>query len=146
MVVRYLITMGQSNFTKRSPRRHSRTVQSYSPGCANVHPNLIVLSRTHPSPYPNRHFDRFNQGRLIVTLLVNINRPWFNRFCAALGRSPYTLQWAAPSPKKLPFRMGSRPSSNTWFLGPTRVHNPNGISIRSAVFAGITDRATDRPR
>jgi len=32
------------------------------------------------------------------------------------------------------------------FLGPTRVHNPNGISIGSAVFAGLAivrDRQTD---
>ena len=38
--------------------------------------------------------------------------------------------------------------SNTWFLWPTRVLNPNGISIGSAVFAGlttVTDRQTDRP-
>jgi len=38
---------------------------------------------------------------------------------------------------------------NTWFLQSTRAHNPNGISIGSAVFAEITivtDRQTDRPR
>jgi len=39
---------------------------------------------------------------------------------------------------------------NVCFLWPTRVHhNPNGISIGSAVFAGltsVTDRQTDRPR
>jgi len=34
-------------------------------------------------------------------------------------------------------------------LWPTRVHNPNGISVGSAVFAGltvtiVTDRQTDR--
>jgi len=34
--------------------------------------------------------------------------------------------------------------SNTWFPGPTRVLNPNGISIGSAVFAGLTS-VTDRP-
>jgi len=28
--------------------------------------------------------------------------------------------------------------SNTFFLGPTRVHNPKGVSIASAVFAGYT--------
>ena len=45
---------------------------------------------------------------------------------------------------KLPLSMGgSRPPSNTWFLGPTRVLNPNGISIGAAVFAQ-TDRQTDR--
>jgi len=38
--------------------------------------------------------------------------------------------------------------SNTQFLEPTRARNPNGISIGSAVFAGltiVTDRQTDRP-
>jgi len=49
--------------------------------------------------------------------------------------------------------MWSGPSSNTWFLWSTRVHNPNGILIGSAVFAGLTvatdqptDRQTDTPR
>jgi len=38
--------------------------------------------------------------------------------------------------------------SNAWFLGPTRAQNSNGISIGSAVFAGLTivsDRQTDQP-
>jgi len=30
---------------------------------------------------------------------------------------------------------GSGPASNTWFLGPIWVHNPNGMSIGSAIFA-----------
>jgi len=41
---------------------------------------------------------------------------------------------------------------NTWFLGPTQVHTPNGISIGSAIFAWLktvteqsTDRQADRP-
>jgi len=34
--------------------------------------------------------------------------------------------------------------SNTWFPGPTRVLNLNGISIGAAVFAGLTS-VTDRP-
>jgi len=34
--------------------------------------------------------------------------------------------------------------SNIWFLWPTRVLNPNGISIGAAVFAGLTS-VTDRP-
>ena len=38
---------------------------------------------------------------------------------------------------------GSGPLSNTWFLGPTRVLNPNGILIGAAVFAGVTS-VTDR--
>ena len=47
-----------------------------------------------------------------------------------------------------PSHGGSQSPSNTWFLGPTRVLNPNCILIGSAVFAGltiVTDRQTDRP-
>jgi len=55
-----------------------------------------------------------------------------------------------PPPSKLPLPMGgSGLQSNTWFHGPTRVVNPNGTSIGSAVFAGltrVTDGPTDRPR
>jgi len=39
------------------------------------------------------------------------------------------------------------PPSNTWFLGPNRVFNPNGILIGANVSAGlisVTDRQTDR--
>ena len=57
---------------------------------------------------------------------------------------PYTLQWDAHFPQKIapPIR-GSGPPSNTWFPGPTRVLNLNGISISSAVFAELTS-VTDR--
>ena len=37
---------------------------------------------------------------------------------------------------------GSEPPSNTWFLGPIQVLNPNGISIGSAIFAQLM---ADRP-
>ena len=41
------------------------------------------------------------------------------------------------------------PGSHQSFLGPTRVHNPNDISIGSSVFVGLTvvfnrQRQTDR--
>ena len=50
-----------------------------------------------------------------------------------------------PSPKS-PFAWGMQ--SNTWFLGPTCVHNPNCISVGSAVFAGLSvmiNRHAERP-
>jgi len=61
----------------------------------------------------------------------------------------YTLQWDAPFlSSKLSLPMGGPENpSKTWFLGPTRVLNPNGILIGSAVFAGltsVTDRSTDQ--
>jgi len=60
----------------------------------------------------------------------------------------HVLGW--PISPKLPLRVWeSGPRSKEWFLGPTRVHISNGISIGSAVFARltiVTDRPTDRPR
>jgi len=70
-------------------------------------------------------------------------------FAQRTTECPYTLQWAALSDSKLPLLIGgSGPPSNTWFLGPIQVLNPNGISIDSEVFAGlttVTDRQTNRP-
>jgi len=58
---------------------------------------------------------------------------------------PYTLQWGAPSPSKLPRSHGG--FEPLWFPEPSRVLNPDCISIGSAIFAGltsVTDRPTDR--
>ena len=41
------------------------------------------------------------------------------------------------SPKIAP-AWGCKHPCNTWFLGPTRVHTPNSISIASAVLIGLT--------
>ena len=64
-----------------------------------------------------------------------------------------TFQWGVQSLKTVPFFWGYAPLSNTWFLGLHPTQPPNGTSIGSAVFAGITnatnrqtDRQTDRPR
>ena len=56
-----------------------------------------------------------------------------------------------PFPLKIALPMGDLDAHllNTCFSGPSRVLNPNGISIGAAVFAGLTsvaDRQTDRPR
>ena len=63
-----------------------------------------------------------------------------------MAESPYTYNGLF-FPPKLPHAMGgSGPPSNAWFPGPTRVLNTNGISIGSAIFAGltsVTNRLTD---
>ena len=59
------------------------------------------------------------------------------------------LEIPTSSLSKVPLSLGIWTTSNTQFLETTRVHIPNGISIGSAVFAGltvVTDRQTDRPR
>ena len=71
-------------------------------------------------------------------------------FAQMTAECAYTLQWDASSPpQNCPFPWGNWTPSNTWFHGPTWVLNPNGISIGSAVFAGltsVTDQQTDRRR
>jgi len=94
---------------------------------------------SHRSPHPKRHIDRFS------------------RFCKAHHKvSRYFTKRRPFPPQNCPFPLGELDPSNnlyTWFLEPTRVLNPNCISIGSAIFAGLTnvtdrqtDRKTDRPR
>jgi len=73
-------------------------------------------------------------------------------FCTAHSRMSlyFTVHTVNTPSTKLPLpkeRSGS--PSNTRFLGPNRVLNPNGISVSSPIFAWltiVTDRPTDRPR
>jgi len=52
------------------------------------------------------------------------------------GRIVVVHEWVNPIRQVSPMCA----ASNTWFIKPTRVrnHNPNGISIGSAVFAWLT--------
>jgi len=60
-------------------------------------------------------------------------------FAQLTAESHYTLKQATPfSPQNFPFLRGISALSNTWFLRPTWVLNPNGNSIGSAVIAQLT--------
>ena len=87
----------------RHCRRRMRKVQSYSPGCANVHPYLIDGSMDPPdsaSQTASRLVQLFLQSsRQIVPILYTVP-PFLPHNC------PLSI-W------------GSGPSSNTWFLGCT---------------------------
>jgi len=75
----------------------------------------------HLSPHPKWHLDRFS------------------RFCTGHGKqqSLHITMGRTFSPHNCPSHGGTGPLSNTWYLGLTQVHIPNGISIGSAVFAGL---------
>jgi len=121
--------VGQSNLANRPHRRDTwMVVQSYSPCGDNVHPLTHAYSLGLPEYIPqtaSRSVQAFlHSSRQGVPILTPV----------------------CPSPSKLPLRMGrSRPPSNTWFLGPTRVHNPNGTSIGFAVLQGLR-KQRDRPQ
>jgi len=69
------------------------------------------------------------------------------KWSKSFGKRPHRRKGV---PQKTASSLGrSEPPTNTWFLGPTEVHIPNGISIGSDVFAGlmaVSNRQTDRPR
>jgi len=80
-----------------------------------------MLPWAHTSPNPKWH------------------RDWFSRFYTAHGRELLYFTTGRPFPPlKLPGCPWSGPPSNTWFLGPTRLLNPNGMSIGSAISAQLT--------
>ena len=63
--------------------------------------------------------------------------------CTATMRGQYSLYFTIGRPfplKTAPTVGGSKPSSNTWFIEPTQVHNPNGITFGSADFCQAHDR------
>ena len=71
-------------------------------------------------------------------------------FAQMIAEYPYSILYNGTRfpPQNCPIPVkGSRPPSNTWFPCATRVLNPNGTWVGSAVFAGLTsvkDRQTDR--
>jgi len=128
-----MITSGQSNLTWGRMAatggwfNRIRQVASTSPPM-RVHWSYLantiefVLLSAHPSPQSKRQIDRFS------------------RFCTARRIKCLYFTMSAPSPTIAPFRGGSGPISNTWFLGPIGAHKPNRMLIGSAVFAKLTRR------
>jgi len=99
--------------------RRTRPLQSYSPGAINVHSHLVCPISIFIIPMTP------------PAELFSVYRPLDRRLLPSKLR---IYVWA------------SEPSSNTWFLGPTRVHISNGILIGSAIFAWlmvVTHRPTD---
>ena len=132
ILMKTMLTSGQSNSTKRPDRSRTLTVESYLRGCASVHPS-------------NTCFLGFEPTRVHIPNDISIGSAVFAQPTAD---SRYALQRAALFPVKIAAsHRGSGPASNTWFLGFTPVRISNDMSIGSAVFAGltiVTNQQTDR--
>jgi len=91
---------------------------------------MCPSTRAHwarPSPQLKQHLDQFSHfctDDRRVSLYFSMGRPFALKIAAS--------------------HEGIWTPSNWWFPEPTRVLNPNGISIGSAVFAGLTG-VTDIP-
>jgi len=99
---------------------------------AGINRKVIVVSGilkwTEDISVPRTSFSDW-QGVLILCRYVTImNEKLYRRLV-----TPRSIEWICPT----------FTPSNTWFSGLTWVSHPNGISIGSSVFAGITN-ATNR--
>jgi len=119
---------------------------------SSQHIKIPVVYRGHPFFHQNYPFAC---GDLNLNLIHGSLGPpesstqtasWLVKpFCTAHHRASLYFTMGRPFPLKIAFSYeGMLTPSNTWFLGPTRVFNPNGISIGSAVFARLTT-VTDQP-
>jgi len=65
---------------------------------------------------------------------------WLSHFCTAHGRVSSGMPRHFLYRKNCPLAWGDldRPPSNTWFLGPTQILNPNVILTGSDTFAQLT--------
>ena len=77
---------------------------------------------------------------------IRVHNPNGSHFCTAHGRASLYFTMGRPLPSKLTLPTGGSGSGPHLRHGSTRVFNPNGVSIGSAVFVGlttVTDRQTD---
>jgi len=106
---------------------HAFSPKNYPFAWSDLDPHLTV-PLAHPSPNPKRHLERFN------------------RLCTAHGTASIYFTMGRPfPPQNCPFPREIWTPFNRWLFWPIRTHNRNGISIGSAVFAGLTAVQTDRP-
>jgi len=125
-------THSRSNLTQRPHRRRTHIDGSVVfVGLRQCAPHLTHASLVQPK-------SKTQMASRSVQPFLHISRQ----------KVPILYNGPTPSPH-CPFASGIWTQCNTWFPGPTRFLNPNGISIGSAAFAGlklVTDRPTDRPR
>ena len=88
-------------------------------------------------PLPPASLHR-QQAATALTARVRIAAPLANKTGTLTAGMSWRAQLISPLQKKCPFSWRDPRLAYIWFLGPSRVHAPNGISIGSAVYAGLT--------
>jgi len=86
---------------------------------------------------------KYSTRQSLFTYFVWLSIGWllidrFNRLCVVYGRKSLYFTIGDHFPKNCTFSWGIWTPSNSWLIGPDRAHNPNGITIGSAVFAQVT--------
>ena len=87
------------------------------------------------NPLEDRYPLRGKTSFLRICPVNCINSTCSSVFARFTLNVPYALQWATKCLQNCPSPDGgSGLPPNPWFSGPTKVHNPNGMSIGSAVW------------
>jgi len=103
-------------------------------------PFPLKIASSHGESGPHLIHDFLDPSEPTDEMASRLVRPFLH---SSLQNVPI-LYNGPPFPLKIaPFYGGSGFPSNIWFLWLTRVLNPNGIAISSAVFAWLTT-VTDR--
>jgi len=120
-------------FVIRPHRSRRWTVQSYSPRGTNM--------PSHERTWQCWHH-LANTLNLYFLWCTQVHNPNGKSINSAILHSlqkkvpvPYN---GRPFPQSCPFPSRNWTASNTWFLGPIWAHNPNGISMSSAILAQMT--------
>jgi len=98
--LKIMITRDQSHLTNRPHRRHTWTVQWYSPCCVSVHPTQYMLPWANTSQQPKRHvdwFSRFCTANCRASWYFTMSRPFPWKICTP---TQYMIPWAWPQPKR----------------------------------------------
>ena len=115
-----IITSGQCSLTTgriAAAHRRFNCIRQVAPVCTPPTP-LVIHASLGPPEFKSQTASR--------------SVPRFSRLHSCTSQRP-------PFPLKIdPSFGGSEPPSNTWFLGPRRVLDPDSISIGSAIFAQLT--------
>jgi len=135
--------------TKSITQMASRSVQPFfsqlmavSSGISgHASPSELSLPMGHLDP----HLTRGSIGPADSASKWHLDQFSWAVFCTAHGRLSLYSTMGVPFLPNRPFPWRTWTQSYTWFIGPTEVLSPNGISIGSAVFAmltSVTDRQT----
>ena len=127
------------NLQSKQQISHSAIFAQLTAECHQACPGMsfpLIIAPSHGGSGPHLIHASLGPPKSIIQKASQSFQPLFAQLMA---EHLYTSQWATLSPSKLPLSMGrSTPPSCTWFLGLIRAHNPNGISIGSAVFGQLS--------
>ena len=128
------------------PSAHESTTQtanrSVQPFLHSSWQEVPILYNGRPYP-PELPFPMRGSGPHLTHDSLRAQNPKGTSICSAvfaqlIAECLYTLQWFTRFCLKIAHSHGGIwTPCNTWFLGPTRILNPNGNSVASAVFAGL---------